>query len=996
MLLPIYAIAQEYNFIKYSVQEGLPQSQVFAALQDSHGFVWFGTKGGGLCRFDGDGFEKFSMKDKLPSNYIQALYEDDQQSIWVGTKKGIARFNGKTFRSIELPEAARNVSTFCQKNDSIIWIGSRKGIWEYNYNNNLITKTALTGLLKHAKINAFYKNKNLIAVSTDKGAFFIEDDKINHIGLNHGLLSNDIKSIVKDKEGNFWLACFGAGVSIIDQSNYKVKENINNNNIKLSQCIYKDSDHKIWIGTQNKGISIFSSKDSTWTKIDERKGLTHNNIQSILKDSWGNIWIASSGGGVNKYLGQFFVHFNINNGLNGNRIYAICEDQQDRLWLSVSNKGISMYDSLGFHHRVDSGYVDAKCTSIFEDRQQRIWLGTAGDGLVVKDTSGFQTFNQNEGLPSNWIQSIKEDTLGNIWVATLADGIGMIRSIDSLGLNISNYKKENGLPDNYISSMELDRQNRIWFGSKNGKMGYFDQGKIHKFGKKHGLPAVVIRSIEFDALGQVWIGTAGEGLLYSSIQKDSIKFKRIEASSSLRNSNIYLLKFDAEGHLWAGTENGVDKIRLNESGEVMEVQHFGKNEGFLGIETCHNSSILDSKGNMWFGTMNGLMKHVPSNTKFQISSPKIYFENISLFYEPLSNTKYADWILSSGTIKKGLILKHNENHLGFDFRAINLANPENIKYQWKLEGSEKEWSPLTKKSSVNYSNLSPGRYRFLVRASNDEVLSKAISSSFKIKKAYWQELWFQALAALIGSLFIFAIYQLRVRQIRSNEAKKRAELEIENKLLTLEQKALQLQMNPHFIFNALNSIQSLVVTENYKTARREINNFASLMRGILSNSRKQKITLEEEVESLKKYINMEQFCQKNKFTFDIVLPEDIDAEEIEIPPMLIQPFVENAIIHGFSHLEEEGKLLITFFIKFNLIGVEIRDNGIGREKAEAMKKNKRPGHQSTALAVTKERLQALRGNLKYSFLEIQDVHKEDGTIGGTSVTLQLPLENSWD
>ena len=199
-------------------------------------------------------------------------------------------------------------------------------------------------------------------------------------------------------------------------------------------------------------------------------------------------------------------------------------------------------------------------------------------------------------------------------------------------------------------------------------------------------------------------------------------------------------------------------------------------------------------------------------------------------------------------------------------------------------------------------------------------------------------------------------------------------------------------MNHHFIFNALNSIQSLVVNQKTDIARAQIQTFATLMRGILTNSKKSRINLQEEYLTIDKYLKMEQFCQPFDFDYAIHLPQDYDPEEIEIPPMMIQPFVENAVFHGISTLPRKGKIIVKFEVHKEQLKCTVVDNGVGREQAKAAKHKQEKGHQSTAIAVTKQRLQALsNGQIKDCF-SIADVVDETANVQGTKVTLVMPLE----
>jgi len=188
---------------------------------------------------------------------------------------------------------------------------------------------------------------------------------------------------------------------------------------------------EVWLSTQNAGIQIYAPARDQWTQISERHGLSHNNIRAIKTDQSDNIWIASSGGGISKYLGQYFTHYTSANGLNGNRIYAISPTSDRGLMLSVDTDGVSAIDSGGISTDIDSTYIETKCTDIYEDSSGRLWLSTAGGGLVMHDTSGYRQLNTENGLSSDWIRSVRQDGNGDLWVGTYADGLAKILFLDS-------------------------------------------------------------------------------------------------------------------------------------------------------------------------------------------------------------------------------------------------------------------------------------------------------------------------------------------------------------------------------------------------------------------------------------------------------------------------------------------------------------------------------------------------------------------------------------
>ncbi len=998
MLVGINAYAQQYNFVQYSISEGLAQSQVYAMEQDSRGYLWFGTQGGGLSRFDGKEFEHFSTKNGLPSNAVFAVYEDSFKNVWIGTNRGISRFDGQAFKMPKAYEFLRTrVETIIQINDSTLWIGAKKGIYEYNYLKDSIYKKTIHPLVDKNIVHKIYKSQKGIWIGTTVGAFFQGKD-LHHFNTENGLTGNEVMDFTIDKAGIIWVVTHDGGLNFIAEETLEITLKKNIPNTKKAFCIYKDHQDNIWVGLEERGLYTYNSKDTLWHRITQKEGLPNKNIKSIIQDIWGNIWIGTSGGGVVKYLGQFFVHYDESEGLHGDRIYAMTSYDKGGILFSASSEGLAILDSTGFKKLdIDRGYLDVKCKALLQRESGQIWAGTIGKGILVLDSTATRIINEDAGFVGREVVAMLEAQDNTIWVATNHEGLFNIKDLDSLGLSILNFNREDGLRSQRMTTVKQDKEGRIWFATRLGEIGYLKDGKIERvFREEEGLTYdVSIRSIAFDQTRNLWIGTAGEGILKADLNKDSIYFEPIALNKDLNSYNIYLLIFDKNGDLWAGSERGVDKLMINQSGLVTEVQFFGKNKGFLGIETCQNSSICDDLGNVWFGTMNGLTQHIPSKQQVKIAPPLIHFKNISLFYQPIQDTKYAHFANPKGGLKEGLKLPHHANNISFEFKAVNISNPDDVRYRWRLNGVESQWSPYSKKQSVDYSNLPSGNYTFEVQSiSGKQFLSAPITASFFIKKPIWKVWWFQLLMGLLFLSIVGLILWNWKKRLQQREKIKREKLEMENHVLQLEQKALQLQMNPHFIFNALNSIQSLVATKDYTTARQEIGNFAALMRSILSNSRSQKISLQEEIKTLEQYLKMEQFCQRVPFEYEIQLPQNISAEDIELPPMLLQPFVENSIIHGISHLQNKGKLNIHFQLKDKLLQCDIMDNGVGRKKANELRQSHKPGHQSVAMSVTKERLEALRGEMKYIPLVIADILKND-QVKGTKVSVIIPIEENF-
>jgi ligand-binding sensor domain-containing protein len=1018
---------QQFNFQNYSVSEGLAQSQVYAMIEDRQGYIWLGTQGGGVCRFDGKNFKQYSIRDGLVNNYVESLFEDQEGNIWVGTQKGFSKFDGLAFQNFHLPESDF-ITAISQEPLGKIWIGTAQGT--YQFDGEKFTDYHLPS----SRVNYFfYDNKDNLWIGTDEsGAYQIRDEQVlKNFKIADGLSANNIKSIYQDDQNNIYFAIFNGGINVYNGSYFSYFRTNEGLASDLVTTMFADDEGQIWIGSQGKGVTIWNPKENTFSYLNESDGLANNHIRNILKDHWGNYWMGTSGGGVSKYSGQQFIHYNTSNGLQGNQVYALAKDTSGHFWLSASTKGISYFDGKKFtHFGEDEGFAEVKSKAIFVDDASRVWIGTEGNGLALFAKDTFQFFTHDDGLSGNFIRDIVQDNQGRIWIATAADGItqieisreefslsppltgnvdssfqaSLIRYRDNLKFRI--YRKGKlGLASRKITDLHVDKKGRIWFATRDNGIGFFkDDNTIFTISNKDGLLDNHVRSLTEDADGNLWIGMASKGICKLKMYRNSFIIENYNTFSylddrqnrrTITSNNVYLLQVDKDQNLWIGTEVGLDKLYFDKTGNINKIKHFGKSEGFLGIENCQNATLRDSMANLWFGTMNGLTKYNPASTSNNPIPPIVNITAVNLNYEPLSQTDFKKWANPRGGILPGLELPYDKNDLEFEFQGINLSNPEKVLYQWKLTGVSDDWTPLRPKNNADFNNLPPNNYTFFLRAFNEDgVANKTpFEMSFTILPPYWQTWWFRLVSVLLGVFLIAYFIRFRINQIREKAAREKEKLEMEKNLLTLEQKALQLQMNPHFIFNALNSIQSLISQKDEKKARYQLAKFSKLMRSILENSRSQVITLEDEIQTLQDYLAIEKSSRGNTFDFKVTTLLEVDTEELMIPPMMLQPFVENAIIHGVAHLTENGNIDIHFLQKNKILECSIQDNGIGRAAAKEIKSQIEHQHKSAALEVTQERLDILNKDMRgLKSLEITDLKNEDGTACGTKVLVRLPVE----
>ncbi|WP_373940778.1 histidine kinase [Polaribacter sejongensis] len=422
--------------------------------------------------------------------------------------------------------------------------------------------------------------------------------------------------------------------------------------------------------------------------------------------------------------------------------------------------------------------------------------------------------------------------------------------------------------------------------------------------------------------------------------------------------------------IWvASKKNGLEILDAN---TYIFKRKINKYNAFISSQI--NTVFKDKQNSIWIGSSNkGLYKY---NSTTETANPKLFIENIAVNYKSIDSLN----------INK-LALKPNENNISFSFKTIDLKNPKNIEYRYQLNNDFTPWSPQNK---VDFANLKAGNYQFTVQSKEGSLLSKKVSLSFFIDTPIYQKAWFIILCGAILCLLLALFVELHIRKLNKKNQQKINTLKVENHVLTLEQKALQLQMNPHFIFNVLNGIKALGNAGNSKELNKTISQFSVLLRSVLNNSRLEEISLQEEIDTLKNYLDLEQKMNSMSFEYAIETSlNNIDSEEILIPPMLLQPFVENCIKHAFQPNKTAAKIKLLFEVRNRFLHFTIEDNGIGfhQSKKEKVKSN----HQSVALEVTKERIQHLS---KYNSFSIEEI-KDKNEVKGTKIGFKIPLKTDY-
>ena len=983
---------QAYNFRQLSIQNGLPQSQAFAIIFDSNQRAWIGTQGGGLCRYDGSEFNYYTRADSLLSNRIYSLKEINNE-IWIGQKGGVTVYNlaGEFVKNFRLSNQSTIVADIVWHDESVL-LATNDGLFQQEKNQFVQIKEN-PNLNEINVLKFFVSPSNELWLCTPKGLLSYIDP-FNKINKARGL-STDQVECVADYNGTWLIGTYGGGINF-----YSKKKGIyTNGEFKFFQneiitTLYISPSQDAWIGTMNNGVYVYNPKTKAIRNYRSENGLANNHIRVILADKWNNIWIGTSGGGISIFQNSPFIKYNKESGLNGNYVYAVANDKSNNIWVGTEGTGaLRINDTSATLFDEDYGFHSSKVRTIFCDSDGDVWLGTEENGIGIYSQNSLAdtiySYNQQNGLTSNWIKCFTQDkSTGEIFIGTINGGIMRVKKNSQFPENVrfSRLKIEKGKLPNRIAFIFIF-ENNLWFTSSDNEYGYIKNGEVFSFTEGE----VSFRNA-CQKENTIWLGSSENGILQLTMDRDSIKKEWLTTAQGFSSNNIYQLIW-SQNNLWVGTEKGLDRLTFDSLLQIKSITHFGSEEGFEGVETNINAAYEDSDNNLWFGTVNGLYVYKGGEVNYaQHEPPVLLMNDFRIFYESIEKTEFANFY-ENGEMIKELILPHNQNHIGFSFKAIHYTHAKNIRYRWRLAGVDKDWTPPSTSHEATYGNLQPGSFSFEVKASIDDnwdVESKKIS--FSIDAPYWEKWWFKlsyyaAIFLILLLVVLIIVFRLKRKNLRIQQ-----KFEMEKNLIELEQKALRLQMNPHFIFNVINSIHNLIILNDPDKARYALSKFSKLMRMVLENSREKFISIDSEIQTLENYVQLEKLTNQNDVNLIFEIDENIDSSEEILPPLMIQPFVENAIKHGLRHQKGAKKLNLKFqFNGVEGLTVSVEDNGIGRQASAEINSVQSNHHQSFAVEANRRRLQAL-WKAETNPIVMNDLYDDEGRPRGTMVTLNIPIQ----
>jgi ligand-binding sensor domain-containing protein len=958
-LFPLTVFSQFDLPHNLSTKDGLSTSEIYEMLEDSKGYLWFGSDMG-VSRYNGYEFHNFSTENGLPDNTICAIYEDRKQRIWFRSLSGkLSYYLNDSIYSLPCNDALADL--LGNVINTSIYVDSRDTIW-LGYSQNYFIKIAPGHTKKDIiqvplKTDGLYiyeiekefiygggaPKNNLISLYRAQGQFSIPN--------THPLPYTARSTVIRLDNGNY-LVSTNREIIVMDFEKIIARSKANEQLISLFQ-----DGKELLLGSQ---VGIKQVSGDSIAPHPAYKFLDGKVITCMQKTRENVFWICTKGHGIFYIPYRDFRYYTTADGLPESSISCMSVWNNKILCGHLSGQISVLQDRKV--HCIQPVYEEEphEVTCLFKEGQTQ-WVGT-GHSVQQLD---LEQYTVRKILGSGCKKLLKHKKSSQILLLAFRG----LRYVEYPKIHLSD--RISFFP-NFSDNLYETEEGTIYLCSSNGLWMLNDQKEFVYLGKENPLLASRIVDIQEDKNGIAWMATRGKGV----ILKKGSQYKVLDKSGGLTGNMCRTIFIDSAGAVWVGTNTGLNRIELK-SYEPLRytVAQFSSKNGLLSDEVNYIAQ-LDNK--LCVAYSNGISVFDPRHVQDNAISPPVYITRVLVNEIP---SKMQD----------GMVLAHNENHLTIHYNGLSFRCPGQLDYKYKLEGLDTNWI-YTSYTSIDFQALRPGKYRFILYAkNNDERWSRRPAVFFfTISAAWWQTWWFYALICFGTIALVLTAFLGRLRVVRKREQQKAM---IRAQLSEAELKALRAQMNPHFIFNAINSVQYFITANDPVSSQKYLSKFARLIRYVVDNSKPSAILLGKELEALSLYLDLESLRFENKFDYSIRVSEEIDMETVQIPSMLIQPFVENAIWHGLMHKERSGKLRIEILKKENGLICIIEDDGIGRKKAEEIRAAKgADAHKPVGMQITRERLNIINGQNNSSFsIRITDLTDANGIGCGTRVELDLPF-----
>lgn len=968
---------QQPVYTHYTVEDGLANSIVYAAIQDSKGYLWFGTEDG-ACRFDGYSFSTFSVKDGLPSSNVFRMYEDSQGRIWLFTNTAIPVYffegelyhpgNSEWLKQVQFKSESGYLRGFYESESGDIWIGNSKGemvIFPANKEEPVTTfdlqryecrnlNDIWKGTDGHMRIY-FDRRKHMADGWESRNLILdLETEEIEYKGPEKDIFTLETASINPLDQQTY----FSDNLRLIRKSDYAVLGSVTPG----EDIIYLTHDRKgdIWMGSYH-GAKQYKENESG--EFDCQVFLPKEEVTSILQDREGNYWFTTRTNGVFMTHSLDVTTYTMETGLPDNKVYVVYGDSSGNIWGGLNRNN---YVKISPSGSIEEGKLSAGKGRFTRELRVRVIIpGQNKNEIYLGGTSGILRLN-----------GAQRSEISNFCRALLVDHSGQL--LFSNGYMVIGVKPEDFENGTYnydlIEHFKLqcdaqpycllpDGPDRLVIGAKDGLLLY-DGEEIHRYPFLNDSSFRWIKDLKQAESNGFWMATQGWGI--GRVQGDSLQM--IGEEEGLVSNNCNQMYLTSSGELWVATNKGISRVKSG-TGGGFEVRNFGAAHGLPGGEVY---SIHQLEDRFLLGTTKGITVFREADLPAVRPAPSVL----------LTHLRVND---QDTTLVDHLEIPWARNRLEFHFTGICFSCREEVQYRYRLEGAETDWHTSTSREAA-YSFLPAGSYRFVVSATNQDGQwsPEPASMRFTILAPIWQKTWFLILCIAVGLTAIAVFFLLALRNIQRKNR-------IQTKIKELQHQALSAQMNPHFVFNSLNSIHYFISQQDTASAHLYLAKLGKLIRGVMEASRESVVPLEHELDLLEKYLSLESMRMEDKFSYELTVGEGLQPASIQIPPLLIQPMVENALLHGIRHKTGKGTVIIRFELQGTYLHCQVEDDGVGRNhhlKRQPDRDNEFP---SLGLKMVRERIQLMESQESGLGVHFTDLKDAQGKPAGSRVDLYIPL-----
>lgn len=953
------AIAREYPLRHYTVADGLPSSEVYHVFQDSKGFIWFATDMG-VARFDGYEYVVYDVTNGLLDNTIFEIFEDPMGRLWFVSMSGKLcyyidgrieqyRFNDRIDSEFENDKIIEKSTFYVDSVGTVSFATRGSKIIKIDNDGelNIIREEEEASNRSWQFIHPQWRPPIPQAIYSEKPNMYIVSKLLQDSIIVLPIQKNISRSYIRCCKSGYVVTICDV-IYYITFSGEIIKFPMTNQIIYLTAV----SDGVFWVGMESGGAMKFRIKESSLIK--ESTLLVPNSVTSIFEDNENGVWFSCRTNGV-FYLGPPYTRTSRIFDEISMPVSGFTQGKDSVIFVSIDNECYYVIQNDSIQKKCLAEPIHELVLRFFYDKVcDNLYLGTQRN-ISVKDGTGYKKIGNDYLFALSFLQ---DSVTESVWIGSTR-GLLNFHNDSLLYFSVSA-----GHLNARIEALSFGKSHDyFWVGTSENLLKFYPTSKTYdtiqygKFNQK-------ITDLLFED-NRLFIGTKEGGLFI--LDKDTIfQYQSKELDIGKRIHKLYLYK----NELWISSNRGLFVLALDEDKNLSHLRKISLTNDLIRGEVY---DIIEYQNHLLFATNAGVLEYFPQPLG-QITPP-LYITGVNINLHDVE-------------ISQHYLLSRNENNIKFKFSALSFIIPHQQKYFYRLTGIDDQWQS-TKNTEVVYHNLPPGNFTFEVKYNSDsDPNNLAIASlSLHIKKPFWKTIWFILIVVtVIGGVVLASFYQ-KIAHVKIEAARR-------EEILDARQKALINQINPHFIFNSLNSIQLYILDNDVVKSSMYLSKFARLIRSALDKSQLNKVTLYEELELNQLYMEMEKLRFKEKLSYEFINNLPINTGKILLPPFLIQPLLENAIWHGImTKTDEQGKIIIELNSNEDSLIITIIDNGIGRKAAKEQREKRNLSHKPIGMSISRRRLLLLSQQFEKKYMVYYtDIYKGDGTIAGTKVTLIVPLE----